>query len=192
MKQKFSRKWKASKQPRKKRKYKDIYFMYKANLNPEPLVYIASRNYTNRTGIRTTDELNSENSEEKQIVKIYSNLQEVELFVNEKSLGKKMPDSLNRISWEVPFANGKNKLVAKAQKDGKTISDELEINFVYRADELKNDKIPFTSLKINVGTFVEYIDNEQYTWHSDKEYTQGNFGFVEGKFTKYTKNRILS
>ncbi|OQX98284.1 MAG: hypothetical protein B6I20_11285, partial [Bacteroidetes bacterium 4572_117] len=73
------------------REYKDIYFMYKAKLNPEPMVYIASRNYTNRNGI-----LQSGSLQVKQPVKIYSNIQQVELFVNGKSLGEKSTDSLNR------------------------------------------------------------------------------------------------
>jgi len=159
--------------------------MYKANLNPEPMVYIASRNYTNRNGV-----IKYGDTQVKQLVKIYSNIKQVELFVNNKSLGKKTTDSPNRIIWEVPFNNGINVLEAKAEKEGKTFSDKLEINFLHRPAILKDSIIPFTTLRINIGAYVEYIDNENYTWFADQNYLEGSFGYISGGFFKFTKNRI--
>ena len=169
------------------RKYKDIYFMYKANLNPEPMVYIASRNYKKRNGI-----LKSGNLQVKQKVKIYSNIKQVELFINNKSLGKKMTDSLNRIIWEVPFDNGTNVLEAKAEKEGEIFSDKLEIDFLHRPALLKDSTFPFTSLRINVGSYAEYVDDDGFTWLADQEYLKGSFGYISGEFAKLTKNRIIS
>jgi len=169
------------------REYKDIYFMYKANLNPKLMVYIASRNYTKRNRIVKSGDI-----QVKQNVKIYSNIKQVELFVNGKSLGEKTTDSLNRIIWEVPFNNGMNVLEAKAEKEGETFSDKLEINFLHRPAILKDSIIPFTTLRINIGAYVEYIDNDNYTWLADQNYFEGSFGYISGKFTKYTKNRIVT
>ncbi|GGG40123.1 glycoside hydrolase family 2 TIM barrel-domain containing protein [Christiangramia forsetii] len=56
------------------------------------------------------------------IVEIYSNLEEVELFLNDKSLGSKKLDQFDdRIyKWVVPFTDGT--LIAKGTKNGKIVS----------------------------------------------------------------------
>lgn len=58
-------------------------------------------------------------------VEIYSNCDEIELFLNEKSLGKKkLSDFEDHIyKWGVPFTDGN--LVAKGLKDGKEITSEI-------------------------------------------------------------------
>ncbi|WP_231961806.1 glycoside hydrolase family 2 TIM barrel-domain containing protein [Algibacter lectus] len=58
-------------------------------------------------------------------VEIYSNCDEIELFLNEKSLGKKkLSDFEDHIyKWGVPFADGN--LVAKGYKDRKEITSEI-------------------------------------------------------------------
>jgi beta-galactosidase len=92
---------------------KDTYFFYKANWTPDPLVYITSRRFVNRSEAVTP-------------VKIYTNAPEAELFVNGKSLGKKQPDSIRRITWEnVTLQPGKNDVEVKATKDGKTVTDTV-------------------------------------------------------------------
>ncbi len=92
---------------------KDTYFFYKANWTPEPLVYITSRRFVNRTDSVTP-------------VKIYTNAPEAELFVNGKSLGKKQPDSIRRITWEnVTLQPGKNDVEVKATKGGKQVIDSV-------------------------------------------------------------------
>ncbi len=168
------------------REYKDSYFLYKANLNPEPMVYIASKNYIKRSGI-----LKSGHSQVKQIVKVYSNIKQVELFVNGKSLGKKSTDNHNKAMWEVPFNNGTNVLVAKVNTQGEIFSDELEIDFLYRPEILKDTAIPFTSLRINVGSNAEYIDDDGLTWLADQKYLKGSFGYISGEFAKLAKSPIL-
>jgi beta-galactosidase len=54
---------------------KDAFFFYKANWNPEPMVYIADRRYNPRQAGPTT-------------FKVYSNCESVELFLNGRSLGR--------------------------------------------------------------------------------------------------------
>ena len=62
---------------------------------------------------------------EKAVVEIYSNCDEIELFLNKKSLGKKfLADLEDRVySWYVPFEVGCLEAVGK--KDGKTINEVL-------------------------------------------------------------------
>jgi len=58
-------------------------------------------------------------------VEIYSNCREVELFLNGKSLGKKMinADASPR-NWQVPFAPGEIKAIARDEK-GKTVATDV-------------------------------------------------------------------
>lgn len=65
------------------------------------------------------------NTNEMIAVEIYSNCDEVELFLNNKSLGtKKLIDFVDRIyKWAVPYKDGT--LVAKGKKDGKLIETKL-------------------------------------------------------------------
>ena len=54
---------------------KDAFYAYRAHLSDKPFVHIAGKRYTKRHG----EEIN---------IRVYSNLDEVELFVNGKSIGK--------------------------------------------------------------------------------------------------------
>jgi len=82
------------------RKYKkDAFYAYKAWLNPEPMVHICGKRYIDR-------------AEDMTRVTVYSNLPEVELFVNGQSLGKKTSDD-HFFRFDVPNA-GESKLLAVA------------------------------------------------------------------------------
>lgn len=93
---------------------KDAYFFYKANWNPEPIVYIASRRMTPRTQAETE-------------VKVYSNTGPVELKVNGKSLGLAKPDASRICRWQnVPLAPGKNTIEATGRAGKKALADQCE------------------------------------------------------------------
>jgi len=78
---------------------KDVYFFYKSQWNPEPMVHICSHwTWPGREGRRLT-------------VKVYSNAEEVELFLNDRSLGRRPKttgDGLRHppFIFEVPYAPG--------------------------------------------------------------------------------------
>jgi len=82
------------------RKYKkDAFYAYKAWLSDDPFVHLCGKRYTDRT-------------EEFTAVTVYSNLPEVELFVNGKSLGKKRAED-HFFRFQVPNM-GESTLVAVA------------------------------------------------------------------------------
>ncbi|MBQ6848121.1 MAG: glycoside hydrolase family 2 protein [Clostridia bacterium] len=82
------------------RKYKkDSFYAYKAWLSDEPFVHLCGKRYIDRV-------------EDVTKVTVYSNLPEVELFVNGESLGKKTADD-HFFRFEVPNV-GESTLVAKA------------------------------------------------------------------------------
>jgi beta-galactosidase len=90
---------------------KDAFFFYKANWNDEPMVYITSRRFTERTNVVTD-------------VKIYSNARTAELFLNGASQGVQTNDDNSVFIWKsVQLKPGENAVEARATKDGQPVTD---------------------------------------------------------------------
>lgn len=90
---------------------KDSYYWYKVNWNAEPMVHITSKRFTKRD----TPVIG---------VKVYSNADEVELFVNGNSLGKTKSDDHRFIWKDVTLDEGSNDVKAVALINGKEYFDE--------------------------------------------------------------------
>lgn len=93
---------------------KDAFYLYKANWNDtDKFVYIAER----RNSVRSVSD---------QDFKIYSNTDEVELFLNEKSLGVQKNDGYGRFTWKNnQLQKGRNYLKAVSKQADK--ADEVII-----------------------------------------------------------------
>lgn len=105
------------------RKYKkDSFYAYKAWLSDEPFVHICGKRYVDRT-------------EDVTKVTVYSNLPEVELFVNGKSLGKQTRED-HFFYFDVPNT-GESVLeaVAGACRDESRIRKVEQFNEAYRLKE---------------------------------------------------------
>jgi len=99
------------------RKYKkDAFYAYKAWLSDEPFVHLCGKRYVNRV-------------EDVTKVTVYSNLPEVELFANGKSLGKKTAED-HFFYFDVPNI-GETELVAVAGE----LKDNGRINKVEKFDD---------------------------------------------------------
>jgi beta-galactosidase len=82
---------------------KDAFYFYKANWNPEPMVYITSRRFTERTNAVTD-------------VKVYSNARTVELLVNGAAIGEQKGSSHRVFIWrDVRLQPGENRIEARAR-----------------------------------------------------------------------------
>jgi beta-galactosidase len=91
---------------------KDAFYFYKANWSDEPMIYITSRRFTERTNAVAE-------------VKVYSNANEAELFVNGTSKGMCKNDGNAVFVWkEVKLSPDENRIEARAKRDGKELSDE--------------------------------------------------------------------
>ena len=170
------------------REYKDVYFVYQANWTTAPMVRIASRTWTQRTGTDTTAPRGAGPRPVVQPVDVYSNAASVELFVNGKSLGVRTPDDVKRITFDVPFMHGENVLEARARTGSTTIVDRLSINFVYRPPVLADAAMPFRELAVNVGSRAEIADADGVIWNADQPYRAGSFGFVGGDATQFPRD----
>jgi beta-galactosidase len=90
---------------------KDAFFFYKANWSDEPVLYITSRRFTERTNAVTD-------------VKIYSNAKKVELLVNGNSLGEIRNTTNCVFIWKnTQLKPGDNKIEARAELNGKSLTD---------------------------------------------------------------------
>lgn len=148
------------------RKPKDSYFMYKANWNPEPMIYIASRDWKTRAGLKN----------EISTIEVYANLDEVTLMVNGKSYGSKRPDGIKKCVWKVQLVDGANKIIAIGKNQ---VVDNFTINYRVYDDNLKATS-NFRELAVNVGADVQYIDNSAHIWVEDRPYKTGSFGYTGG------------
>ncbi len=92
---------------------KDAFYWYQANWSASPVLHIASRRFVARAK-PTTD------------IKVYSNAEAVELFVNDVSVGSlTRPDRL--FLWTgVTLAPGRNLIEARASRDGRDLVDRCE------------------------------------------------------------------
>jgi beta-galactosidase len=101
------------------RRPKDAYYFYQSQWSQAPMVYIVSHTWRHRTGSK----------DEKKRIRVLSNCDAVELFLNGQPLGAKEKDFI----WEVTFNEGENELFAKASKDGVTVIDRVRVFFEYVA-----------------------------------------------------------
>jgi len=91
---------------------KDAFYFYKANWSDEPVLYLTSRRFTERTNAVTD-------------VKIYSNAGKVELLLNGVSQGARSNGTNGVFVWpEVKLSPGENRVQARAKRAGKSLSDE--------------------------------------------------------------------
>lgn len=106
---------------------KEAYYVFQSYWTSKPMAHI----YGHSWPIRWGDE-----GEEK-MVKVYSNCDEAELFLNGKSMGVRKRNSQNfpaaGLHWGVPFKNGVNSLKVIARKGKSVVEDTLR--FTYQTDK---------------------------------------------------------
>lgn len=153
------------------RKPKDVYFLYKANWNPEPMIHIAANDWKTRAGMA------GDTSE----VVVYSNLSEVTLSLNGVSLGTQKPDDIHKCVWKISLTDGINQLIATGKSSQKIISDFVNIDNRVYLGNLKSLTFPFKEIAVNVGADVQYLDKSDHIWVEDRPYTKGSFGYIGGE-----------
>ena len=91
---------------------KDAFWFYKANWNPEPMVYISARRFTQRW-------------EEQTDVRVYTNLAKVTLYINGKKIGQIKPDQIHRALFNnVMLQPGQNTIRVEGKAGKQLLSDE--------------------------------------------------------------------
>lgn len=102
---------------------KESYFVFQSYWADKPMVHIYGHSWPIRSG----------NAGEQRLVKVYSNCDRAELFLNGKSLGAKQRNSQDfpaaGLRWQVEFASGVNRLDVAATKGGTTVRDQVELSY---------------------------------------------------------------
>ncbi|SDE07555.1 Beta-galactosidase/beta-glucuronidase [Paenibacillus sp. UNCCL117] len=105
---------------------KEAFYVFQSYWTSKPMVRIYGHSMPVRWGA----------PDERKQIRVYSNADEVELFLNGESLGVRRRDSQNfpaaGLRWETVLPAGENQVRAVAVKDGVTVSDEL--SFVYQTE----------------------------------------------------------
>ncbi|RJX14759.1 DUF4982 domain-containing protein [Bacteroides sp. OF03-11BH] len=157
------------------REKKDVYWFYKTALSRRPILVIGNREWKSRGGV-----VNTAQKECIQSVPVFSNAEEVELFVNNKSLGKKKVED-NYALFDVPFVGGENLLEAVAVAGDSKLRDMLRIQFRLVGSQLKDEAIPFTEINVMLGSPRYFEDRTaNVAWIPEQEYEPGSWGFVGG------------
>ena len=93
---------------------KDAFFFYKANWSEKPVLHITGKRHKTRNKPLTD-------------IKIYSNCDEIELFLNGQSAGVKQGNAANVIIWTGhALQKGNNSIKVIGKKEGITYSDKCE------------------------------------------------------------------
>lgn len=106
---------------------KESYFIFQSYWTSKPMVHIYGHSWPVRWG---------DEGEEK-MVKVYSNCEEAELWLNGKNYGKRKRDSQDfpaaGLRWNLVFDKGENKIKVIARKGRVTVEDS--ISFQYQTDK---------------------------------------------------------
>ena len=105
---------------------KEAYFVFQSYWAEPLMAHIYGHTWPIRWGT----------ADEQKMVKVYSNCDTAELFINGKSAGTKHRNSEDfpaaGLRWMTPFASGQNTLRVIATKNGKTVTDEIA--FIYQTE----------------------------------------------------------
>ena len=145
---------------------KDVAYYFKSMWRGDiPVLHIASRDWPVRVG----------ETGKAQTVKVYTNLPEVELFVNGESAGRQKADNCHA-EFRVVLSEGTSLLMAQGSRDGRTVRDAMNIRMQPMPDLAKGDE-----LAINVGSNCFFTsDVSRFTWLPDRPYAEGGWGYVGG------------
>lgn len=148
------------------RDFKDVAYYFKSMWrNDIPVLRIASRDRNIRTG-----EIDSVHT-----IKIYSNLPQVELFVNGKSEGVKKTVNCNAV-YELKLPAGESALTAKGIYKDEPVYDCMMITFNPLPKQWQGEE-----MGINVGSNCYFTsDVTNFTWLPDQPYTSGGWGYTGG------------
>ena len=102
---------------------KESYYVFQSFWADKPMAHIYGHTWPIRWG----------KPGEKRIVKVYSNCDHAELFLNGKSMGTKQRDSQDfpaaGLRWNVAFQSGQNHLRVTAHKGDVVVTDEISLTY---------------------------------------------------------------
>lgn len=173
---------------------KDVWHYYRALLLDEPVLHIATRDWHRRAG----------DPGESWPIVVYSNLDSVELRLNDASLGR-LAVANGSARWDAILEPGANRLTALGQSQGHAVRDETAVVYevtqgmgppetvdmgapdrTMAADPVVSPgrRVGWTSpagIAVNAGSHYQYIDAAGTVWQADRPYdVSGGWGYTGG------------
>lgn len=103
---------------------KESYYLFQSYWTEKPMAHIYGHSWPVRWG----------NEGEEKMIKVYSNCDEVELFVDQKSYGTKKRNSQDfpaaGLRWNVPLNQGQHIAYVKAKKQDVVVTDTIRFSYV--------------------------------------------------------------
>lgn len=126
---------------------KESFYIFQSYWTETPMIHIYGHTWPFRWG----------KPDEVKTIKVYSNCDEAELFLNGQSLGIRKRDSQNfpaaGLRWETSFVPGKNNVKVIGRKGKETVVDNIEFDYETR---------PFGEPSKIVARVIE--ETETYAW----------------------------
>jgi len=165
------------------REIKDVYLYYQTALSKEPLVWIGQREWKARGGTAKKGEKAA-----RQTVPIFANVAEVEMFVNDKSLGVQEVENFAAY-FDVDFVDGNNQIRVEGVSENKQIVDLLDVWFDVTPSDFKNSSGDFINLNVMLGSH-RYFDDRvaNVAWIPEQPYMKGGWGYIGGEPYRRTTN----
>ena len=166
------------------RRPKDVFYYFQAFLRKDiPVLHIAVDDWKYRTVV-------SDGEAVEHPVKVYSNLDRVELSVNRKKLSVQGIENCHA-GWRVPLVVGRNTLVASGIYQGKKVEQVSDVFVKIQPRHIAAANIRQLELAVNVGSNCFFMDDKSdLCWLPDQVYTPGSWGYVGGEVFYRSPGRI--
>lgn len=166
------------------RRPKDVFYYFQAFLRKDiPVLHIAVDDWKHRTVV-------SDGEAVEHPVKVYSNLDKVELSVNGKKLSVKDIENCHA-GWQASLVVGKNTLVASGVYQGKKVEQVSDIFVKMQPRHITTATAGQLELAVNVGSNCFFTDDKSnLCWLPDQAYTAGSWGYVGGEIFRRSPGRI--
>ena len=92
---------------------KDAYYFYKANWNPEPMLHLAEKRFSERVNPHVK-------------IKAYTNLKSIDFYLNGKKIGSEKSENGMAFSKEITLKEGENKIEVRGKSGKETLVDTVE------------------------------------------------------------------
>lgn len=166
------------------RRPKDVFYYFQAFLRKDiPVLHIAVDDWKHRTVV-------SDGEAVEHPVKVYSNLDKVELSVNGTKLSVQGIENCHAV-WQVPLVAGRNTLVASGICHGKKVEQVSDIFVKMQPRHIAAVGSGQLELAVNVGSNCFFTDDKSdLCWLPDQAYTPGSWGYIGGEIFRRSPGRI--
>lgn len=166
------------------RRPKDVYYYFQAFLRKDiPVLHIAVDDWKHRTVV-------SDGEAVEHPVKVYSNLDKVELSANGKKLS--VQDVMNsHAQWQVSLVDGRNTLVVSGVYQGKKVEQASDVYVKIQPRHIATANARQLELAVNAGSNCFFTDDKSsLCWLPDQAYTPGSWGYIGGEIFRRSPGRI--